>query len=105
MKQLIFSIVAMLFSFVAVAQQSWVNEVHNPQANTEGLAPMGARVISPEVHDDHTVTFRLYAPNAKEVVVRGTMFTLPHFLGWFAPSQLPFSSVQSLSSVRLFATP
>ena len=75
MKQLIFTIAALLFSMAATAQQSWVNEVHNPQANTEGLAPMGARVISPEVHDDHTVTFRLYAPNAKEVVVRGTMFT------------------------------
>ena len=64
MKQLIFTIAALLFTVAATAQQSWVNEVHNPQANTEGLAPMGARVISPEVHDDHTVTFRLFAPNA-----------------------------------------
>jgi len=27
-------------------------------------------LISPEVHPDHSVTFRLKAPNAKEVVLR-----------------------------------
>lgn len=75
MKRVIFILAATFVSLSAAAQQSWVNETHNPQANTEGLAPMGARVISPEVHDDHTVTFRLYAPNAEQVVVRGTMFT------------------------------
>ena len=71
-----FSLLALMaVALTASAQQSWVNETYNPQANTEGLAPMGARVISPEVHDNHTVTFRLYAPNAEKVVVRGTMFT------------------------------
>jgi len=71
-----FSLLALMaVAMTASAQQSWVNETYNPQANTEGLAPMGARVISPEVHDNHTVTFRLYAPNAEKVVVRGTMFT------------------------------
>ena len=75
MKRILFTIAALSLSMAAMAQQSWVNETHNPQANTQGLAPMGARVISPEVHDDHTVTFRLYAPNAKQVVVRGSMFT------------------------------
>ena len=75
MKQL-FSLLALMTLTLSVsAQQSWVNEVYNPQANTEGLAPMGARVISPEVHDNHTVTFRLFAPNARKVVVHGTMFT------------------------------
>ncbi len=75
MKRLILATVALMATFSLTAQQSWVNETHNPQANTEGLAPMGARVISPEVHDDHTVTFRLMAPNAERVVVSGTMFT------------------------------
>ena len=71
-----FSLLALMtLALNASAQQSWVNETYNPQANTEGLAPMGARVISPEVHDNHTVTFRLFAPNAEKVVVRGTMFT------------------------------
>ena len=56
-----FSLLALMaVALTASAQQSWVNETYNPQANTEGLAPMGARVISPEVHDNHTVTFRLY---------------------------------------------
>ena len=62
MKHFILTLAVLSLSLVASAQQSWVNETHNPQANTEGLAPMGARVISPEVHDDHAVTFRLYAP-------------------------------------------
>lgn len=31
----------------------------------------GPRVISPEVHDDRTVTFRILAPKASEVLVRG----------------------------------
>ena len=75
MKRFFFLCAMLAVTATASAQQSWVNETYNPQANTEGLAPMGARVISPEVHDDHTVTFRLFAPNAKEVVVRGTMFT------------------------------
>lgn len=75
MKQF-FSLLALMTLTLSVsAQQSWVNETYNPQANTEGLAPMGARVISPEVHNNHTVTFRLFAPNAKKVVVHGTMFT------------------------------
>ena len=71
-----FSLLALMTLTLSVsAQQSWVNETYNPQANTEGLAPMRARVISPEVHNNHTVTFRLFAPNAKKVVVHGTMFT------------------------------
>ena len=75
MKRFFFLCAMLAVAATASAQQSWVNETYNPQANTEGLAPMGARVISPEVHDNHTVTFRLVAPNAQKVVVRGTMFT------------------------------
>ena len=75
MKRFFLAAVALMATLSLSAQQSWVNETHNPQANTEGLTPMGARVISPEVHDDHTVTFRLYAPNAERVIVSGSMFT------------------------------
>jgi hypothetical protein len=38
------------------AQQAHVNLDWAPQKNTEGLVPFGANTISPEVHDDHTVT-------------------------------------------------
>jgi len=56
-------------SGVVLAQQAGVNLVYNPQANTENLAPYGADVISPEVHDDRRVTFRLNAPDAREVLL------------------------------------
>jgi len=56
------------------AQQSHVNIDWDPQRNKEGLNPFGTRVISPEVHDDHTVTFRLMGPDVNSVTVSGTMF-------------------------------
>ncbi|MCF0177254.1 MAG: esterase [Bacteroidales bacterium] len=75
MKKLL-ALFAVLFSATALwGQQSWVNVDWYPQKNSEGFPAMGARVISPEVHDDHTVTFRLYAPKARRVIVSGSMFT------------------------------
>ncbi len=62
------------FSASLFAQQNHVNIDWDPQRNKEGLNPFGTRVISPEVHDDQTVTFRLMAPNATIVTVTGTMF-------------------------------
>ena len=44
---------------LALAQQANVNLDWNPQKNTQNLVPYGGSVVSPEVHDDHTVTFRL----------------------------------------------
>lgn len=70
------------FVFVLVAalskgQQANVNLDYNPQKDTEGLTPFSAQVNSPEVHDDRTVTFRLKAPNAKEVNLnRGAITTI-----------------------------
>ena len=55
----------------AVAQQAQVNLDWNPQKNTQNLAPYGANVISPEVRDDGTVTFRVRAPRALEVQLSG----------------------------------
>ncbi|HYP06229.1 MAG TPA: hypothetical protein VER03_08320 [Bryobacteraceae bacterium] len=39
--------------------------------------PLRSRRISPEVHPDRTVTFRLRAPNAKEVLVGGNFTAKP----------------------------
>jgi len=52
-------------------QQANVNLDYNPQKDTEGLIPFSAPLNSPEVHDDRTVTFRLKAPNAREVRLTG----------------------------------
>lgn len=57
-----------------LAQQDHVNVDWDPQRNKEGITPFSARVISPEVHDDHTVTFRLMGPEVNSVTVSGGMF-------------------------------
>lgn len=53
------------------AQQANVNLDYNPQKNTENLIPFSASLISPDVRDDHTVTFRVRAPEAKQVLLSG----------------------------------
>lgn len=53
------------------AQQAHVNLDWNPQKNDRNLLPFGANVISPEVHDDQTVTFRLKATDANSVALTG----------------------------------
>jgi enterochelin esterase family protein len=58
-------------SHQAIAQQANVNLDWNPQKNTQNLAPYGANVISPEVRDDRTVTFRVKAPDARSVALTG----------------------------------
>jgi enterochelin esterase family protein len=55
----------------ARAQQAHVNLDWNPHKNTQNLNPFGANVISPEVRDDRTVTFRLRAADAKSVALIG----------------------------------
>jgi enterochelin esterase-like enzyme len=42
-----------------------------PAAGRAAQAPQGPRVVSPEVHADKTVTFRLSAPQATEVALNG----------------------------------
>ena len=59
------------------AQQARVNIDWAPFKKGDNPAAFGARVNSPEVADDHTVIFRLYAPEAKKVSVSGTMFRPP----------------------------
>ncbi len=60
-----------LLTFGAYGQQANVNLEHDPQKNKEGLNPFSAPLNSPEVHDDRRVTFRLKAPEAKEVKLAG----------------------------------
>ena len=55
-KQFQFILFAFLLSFTAQAQEA----LFRPQ-----------NIISPEIHADNSVTFRLFAPNAKEVQVTG----------------------------------
>ena len=78
MKKCLLYIVGILLiaPFSVRAQQANVNLDYNPQKDTEGLIPFSAQVNSPEVHDDHTVTFRLKAPNAQKVVLpTGAIYT------------------------------
>ncbi|MGI6046478.1 MAG: esterase [Petrimonas sp.] len=66
---LFFLSVFLLVDISLHGQQANVNLDYNPQKDTEGLIPFSAPLNSPEVHDDGTVTFRLRAPNAKEVTL------------------------------------
>lgn len=71
-KTLLQSFLLLALAAISVrAQQAQVNLDWNPQKNTENLVPFGANVISPEVHDDRTITFRLKAPKAQEVLLAG----------------------------------
>ena len=62
-------------SLPGFGQQANVNLDYNPQKDTEGLIPFSAPLNSPDVKDDHTVTFRLKAPDAKEVKLTGAVLT------------------------------
>jgi hypothetical protein len=77
MKRALITPAALLCLTVAAsAQQPHVNLDWNPQKNTQNLLPFGANVISPEVRDDHTVTFRLKAPDARTVSLTGAPMLL-----------------------------
>ena len=68
------------------AQQAHVNLDWAPQAIGDGLTPFMARTISPEVHDNHTVTFRVNAPDVKELSLSG-----PILLGLKTREPIPFT--------------
>lgn len=83
----ILSFIAFAFATCSLyAQQSHVNIQYDPQRNTENITPFSAQVISPEVFDDHTVTFRVKAPDAHDVRLTGSMF-----VGQEARKQVPFT--------------
>lgn len=60
-----------LAAVIALAQQAHVNLEFDPQANRQNLKPYGGSLISPEVHADRRVTFRVGAPKAQEVLLTG----------------------------------
>ncbi len=60
----------------ALAQQALVNLDWRPQKDTEGLLPYGATVNSPDVTDDHMITFRVEAPDAHSVELTGAPILL-----------------------------
>jgi enterochelin esterase-like enzyme len=68
-----------------VAQQNHVNIDWDPQKNKENIIPFGSNIISPEVYDDHTVIFRLKAPDVNKVTLTGSMF-----VGQDARREVPF---------------
>ena len=67
----VLSLAILCASGTAFAQQAHVNLDWNPHKNTQNLTPFGANVISPEVRDDRTVTFRVKAPDARTVALTG----------------------------------
>ena len=69
MKKLL-SLFLLLFSTLVyvAAQQAHINLDWDPQKNKENLIPFSANVNSPEVFDDHTVIFRLKAPNVSKTI-------------------------------------
>lgn len=73
MRKLYFSLIIslMVLPSLVQGQQANVNLDYNPQKDTEGLIPFSAPLNSPDVKDDHTVTFRLKAPKAQEVKLAG----------------------------------
>jgi enterochelin esterase-like enzyme len=76
-----------LWGMIALnAQQAHVNLDWAPQRNDRGLTPFMARTISPEVYDDHTVTFRVNAPDAQEIKLSGSIL-----LGLGTNQSIPFT--------------
>lgn len=72
-----------------IAQQAHVNLDWAPQKNTQNLIPFGAGIISPEVSDDHMVTFRVKAPEANSVMLSGSVL-----LELKADKPIPFTKGQ-----------
>jgi len=73
-------------SHFITAQQSHINLDWAPQKNTQNLKPFGASVISPEVADDGMVTFRVAAPEAREISLSGNVL-----LGLGVSKPVPFT--------------
>ena len=58
-----------------------------------------SQVISPELHNDKTVTFRLLAPNAKEVTISGDWMPVQGFV------RRPEAMVKTTDSLWFYTTP
>lgn len=75
-----------LFASAAHSQQSHTTLDWAPHAIGEGFTPFLADTISPVVHDDQTVTFRINAPEAEEVLLFWSIMT-----GLQADGPVPFT--------------
>ncbi|CAG5068802.1 Endo-1,4-beta-xylanase/feruloyl esterase [Dyadobacter sp. CECT 9623] len=84
---LLISTIVLNTSGMVAAQQANVNLDYNPQKNTQNLVPYGGNVVSPEVHDDHTVTFRVKAPDVQKVELTGG----PILLALKSKNAIPFT--------------
>ncbi len=71
MNRTYFAVFCLLLPNLVFSQQANVNLDYNPQKNTDNLTPFSAPLISPDVRDDRTVTFRLRAPQAQSVQLTG----------------------------------
>lgn len=80
------SLIFLSATILSQAQQANVNLDWNPQKNTENLVPYGGNMVSPEVSDNRTITFRLKAPDAREVMLTGG----PILLALKAKEPVPF---------------
>jgi enterochelin esterase family protein len=72
-KLLAFSLLIFITVSFVFSQPANVNIDWNPQKNVQNLLPCGTKVLSPEVFDDHTVIFRLFALRANEILLTSTV--------------------------------
>jgi|ERR1035437_5829913 hypothetical protein len=63
--RMIMTLAALLFPLAAHPQQA-------PAQAVPGTRTAAARPVSPEIHPDRTVTFRLLAPKVNEVTLNGS---------------------------------
>jgi enterochelin esterase family protein len=68
------------------AQQAHVNLDWAPHKNTQNLIPFMAGINTPDVSDDHMVTFRVKAPDANTVLLSGNVL-----LGLKVQKPVPFT--------------
>ena len=60
---------------------------------------IASQIISPELHNDKTVTFRLLAPNAQEVTISGDWMPVQGFV------RRPEAMMKTTDSLWVYTTP
>ena len=72
-KTLLSAACMLMIPVAGFAQQARTYLDYNPQKNTENYPVMYGTDISPEVHADRTVTFRITAPQAQTILLTGDL--------------------------------
>lgn len=85
-RQILLLPLLILISSQLAAQQSHISQDWAPHAIGEGFTPFLADTISPVVHNDQMVTFRINAPEAEEVLLFWSIMT-----GLQADAPVPFT--------------